>query len=173
MASEISDFSSGCWAISVLLQISAIIQFLPQDLAAFHQQHPRLRILLEEALSENIVEQVDAGRVDIAIFADNAAAPGIRTFPYRRDQLVLLVPLGHPLATLSSINFSETLGYDYVGLNQRSSLLRCISAAALSTRKILRVNIQITSFDALCRMIQAGLGIGILLSGVISHTLHG
>ncbi|WP_034455348.1 LysR family transcriptional regulator [Buttiauxella noackiae] len=174
MASEISDYSTGVLGhIRVAANVSAVIQFLPQDLAGFHRRHPRLRILLEEALSENIVEQVDSGRVDIGIFADNVAASGIRTFTYRQDRLVLLVPSGHPLASLTSISFTETLGYDYVGLNQGSSLLRRISDEAISAGKILKVNMQVTSFDALCRMIQAELGIGILPSGAISHTLHG
>ncbi|RPH30172.1 LysR family transcriptional regulator [Buttiauxella warmboldiae] len=174
MASEVSDYSTGVLGhIRVAANVSAVIQFLPQDLANFHRQYPRLRILLEEALSENIVEQVDSGSVDIGIFADNVAASGIRTFPYRQDRLVLLVPARHPLATLPSISFAETLGYDYVGLNQGSSLLRRISDAAISAGKILKVTMQVTSFDALCRMIQAELGIGILPSGAISHTLHG
>ncbi|WP_409076608.1 LysR family transcriptional regulator (plasmid) [Pantoea sp. C3] len=174
MASEMIDYSSGVLGhIRVAANVSAVIQFLPNDLARFHQQHPRLRILLEEALSEDIVDQVDSGRIDIGIFADNVAASGIRTFPYRYDRLVLLVPSGHPLAHLTSVSFCETLGYDYVGLNQGSSLLRRISDAAISSGKILRVNIQVTSFDALCRMIQEGHGIGILPSGAISQTLHG
>ncbi|MCX9044460.1 MULTISPECIES: LysR family transcriptional regulator [Enterobacteriaceae] len=174
MASEISDYSAGILGhIRVAANVSAVIQFLPQDLAGFQRENPRLRILLEEALSENIVEQVDSGRVDIGIFADNVAASGIRTFTYRQDRLVLLVPSGHPLASFPSISFTETLGYNYVGLNQGSSLLRRISDEAISAGKILKVNMQVTSFDALCRMIQAELGIGILPSGAISHTLHG
>ena len=51
-------------------------------------------------------------------------------------------------------------------------MLRRITDAAVSAGKILKVRIQVSSFDGICRMIEAGLGIGILpLSSVRAELL--
>jgi DNA-binding transcriptional LysR family regulator len=82
------------------------------------------------------------------------------------------VPVSHELANERSVSFADTLGFDYVALNQGSSLLRRITDAAVSAGKILKVRIQVSSFDGICRMIEAGLGIGILpLSSVRAELL--
>jgi DNA-binding transcriptional LysR family regulator len=152
--------------------LHTLVQFLPDDLASFLRANPNVRIGLEEALSEPIIQAVENGRADIGIFADNVPAEGLYKLPYRDDRLVLLVPVGHELANERSVSFADTLGFDYVALNQGSSLLRRITDAAVSAGKILKVRIQVSSFDGICRMIEAGLGIGILpLSSVRAELL--
>lgn len=174
MASELKDYARGAIGqVRIAANVSAVIQFLPEDLACFFLHNPGIRIYLEETLSEAVVNSVESGRVDIGIFADNVDATALRTYPWRKDRLVLLTPVSHPLAQHDDIWFEETLSWDYVALNQGSSLLRRITDAALSAGHLLKVNIQVTSFDAVCRMIQAGLGIGILPVGAITPALLG
>ncbi|MRT24969.1 LysR family transcriptional regulator [Enterobacteriaceae bacterium RIT697] len=174
MASELNDYARGAIGhVRIAANVSAVIQFLPEDLARFFHQNRGIRIHLEEALSETVIESVDSGRVDIGIFADNVDATTLKTYPWRQDRLVLLLPVNHPLAVHKELAFAETLSWDYVALNQGSSLLRRITDAAVSAGHILKVSIQVTSFDAVCRMIQAGLGIGILPIGAITPALLG
>ncbi|NVZ71865.1 LysR family transcriptional regulator [Pseudomonas costantinii] len=173
MASDAGDYAVGVRGhIRLFANTSAVVQFLPGDLAAFLRQNPNVRIGLEEALSEPIIQAVESGRADIGIFADNVPAEGLYTLPYREDQLVLLVPVGHELTQERNVSFADTLDFDYVALNQGSSLLRRISDAAVGAGKVLKVRIQVSSFDGICRMIEAGLGIGILpLSSVRDELL--
>lgn len=174
MASELNDYARGAIGhVRVAANVSAVIQFLPEDLACFFHTHPGIKIYLEEALSEAIIESVESGRVDIGIFADNVDATALKTFPWRQDKLVLLVPINHPLACEEALWFEDTLAWDYVALNQGSSLLRRITDTAVNAGRLLKVSIQVTSFDAVCRMIQAGLGIGILPLKAITPALLG
>ncbi|MBY4841190.1 LysR family transcriptional regulator [Pantoea sp. DY-5] len=174
MASELNDYARGAVGhVRIAANVSAVIQFLPEDLATFFALNPGIRIYLEEALSDAVIDSVESGRVDIGIFADNVDATVLKTFPWRQDRLVLLVPAAHPLAAHEAIWFEETLAWDYVALNQGSSLLRRITDTAVSAGRVLKVNIQVTSFDAVCRMIQAGLGIGILPLKAITPALLG
>ncbi|WP_248795516.1 LysR family transcriptional regulator [Pseudomonas sp. MWU13-2105] len=174
MASDASDYAVGVRGhVRLCANTSAVVQFLPDDLAPFLRDNPHVRIGLEEALSDPIIQAVESGRADIGIFADNVPAEGLYTLPYRDDRLVLLVPVGHELADERCVSFSDTLGYDYVALNQGSSLLRRITDAAVSAGKVLRVRIQVSSFDGICRMIEAGLGIGILPVQAVRSELLG
>jgi DNA-binding transcriptional LysR family regulator len=168
MAHAMGDFASGVRGhVRIWANTSSITQFLPWDLAAFVREQPLIRISLEERVSELVISAVAGGEADLGIFADNVPAPGLEKYLYRRDRLVLLVPSDHPLASMAEISFSETLDYDFVGLNQESSLLQLLSDAAASLDKALRLRIQVSSFDAICRMIEAGLGVGVLPDGAL------
>ena len=168
MAGDMSDFAIGVRGhVRVWANTSAIIQFLPRDLAAFIQAQPLIRISLEEKLSTDVVAALADGEADLGIFADNVPSQDVEKFLYRRDRLVVLVPPHHPLAARTEVSFAETLGYDFVGLNQGSSLLRRLTDASVTLDKVLRLRIQVASFDGICRMIEAGLGIGILPQGAV------
>lgn len=168
MADDMSDFAIGVRGhVRVWANTSSIIQFLPRDLAKFIREQPMIRISLEERLSAAIVAALVSGEADLGIFADNVPSEQIEKFLYRQDQLVVLVPPNHPLASREEVSFLDTLGYDFVGLNQGSSLLQRLTDASTVLDKVLRLRIQVSSFDGICRMIEAGLGIGILPQGAV------
>ncbi|WP_454753197.1 LysR family transcriptional regulator [Cupriavidus necator] len=174
MAGDMSDFAIGVRGhVKVWANTSAVIQFLPGDIAAFLAAQPMIRISLEERLSQDVVAALVSGETDLGVFADNVPAYDIEKFAYRHDRLVVLVPRGHPLATRSEVSFEETLEHDYVGLNQGSSLLQRLTDAASALDKVVKLRIQVSSFDAICRMIEAGLGIGVLPDGAVRPELLG
>ena len=163
MASEMSDFAVGVRGhVRIWANTSAIVQFLPTDLQRFLAANPSVKVTLEERLSGEVIEALGAGRTDVGIFADNVPAPMVDKRVYRRDRLIVLVPADHALAGVKQIAFADTLEYDYVALNAGSSLLLRMMDAALAAERPLRLRIQMRSFDGICRMIEAGLGIGML-----------
>ena len=174
MADAMGDFAIGVRGhVRIWANTSAITQFLPRDLATFGREQPLIRISLEEKLSEQVISAIASGEADIGIFADNVPSVGLEKFLYRQDHLVLVVPADHPLATLDQVSFAETLDYDFVGLNQGSSLLQRLNDAAGALERTMRLRIQVSSFDAMCRMIEAGLGIGVLPDGAVRTAVTG
>ncbi|AQH01511.1 GntR family transcriptional regulator [Burkholderia sp. KK1] len=172
MANEMSDYAAGVrGTVRMWANTSAIVQFLPRDVRTFLTENPSVKISLEERLSGDIVVAVKNGDADIGIFADNVAAPNIEKVVYRQDKLVLLVPNDHPLAVHESVAFVDTLDFEYVGLNEGSSLLARLLAAAFSAERTLKVRIQVSSFDGICRMIEQGLGIGVLPEAAVRNEI--
>ncbi|MEQ5838564.1 LysR family transcriptional regulator [Paraburkholderia acidicola] len=172
MAHEMSDYAVGVRGhVSLWANTSSIVQFLPVDLARFLDANQAIKISLEERSSNEIVEALKSGKADLGVFADNVPAHGIERRPYRQDELVLLVPRAHRLANEETIGFAQTLDEDYVGLHAGSSLLARMTDAAFDAGRPLKVRIQMSSFDGICRMIEAGLGIGILPSAAIRPEL--
>ncbi|MGH8782553.1 LysR family transcriptional regulator [Paraburkholderia sp.] len=172
MASEMTDFAVGVRGhVRIWANTSAIVQFLPVDLQRFVATHPGIRLTLAERLSGEIVDALGEGRTDLGIFADNVPAPLIDKRVYRRDQLVLLVPPDHPLADAHAVAFTDTLDYDYVGLTAGSSLLIRMLDAAMAAERTLRLRVQVSSFDGICRMIEAGLGIGVLPEAAVRREI--
>jgi DNA-binding transcriptional LysR family regulator len=164
MQAELSEYADGVRGhVRIHANISAIVQFLPEDLGAFSREHPQVKIDLEEHLSTEVIRAVQEGAADLGIC--NAAAAGgqdLQTLPYRQDELVLIVPRGHALARRKSVAFEETLDFDHVGLHSNSSIYLAMREAAAAAGRTIRLRIHVTGLDAMCRMIHNGLGVGVM-----------
>jgi len=162
-SSELGDYASGVLGhVRLWANMSALTEFLPDALASFLRQHPDIRVEVEEQLSGDIVRALVDGLADIGIFAENTPAHGLETAPFQTDELVVLCARRHPLARLRRVAFSTCLAHDFVGLNRSSSLLELTSRAAQQLGIPMRLRVQVRSFDAMCHMIEAGLGIGVV-----------
>ena len=166
MQGELSEYADGVRGhVRMHANISAIVQFLPEDLGAFCRAHSQVKIDLQEHLSSAVLHAVQEGAADLGIChasASDHSASALPSRPYRHDHLVLVVPLGHALSARTAIVFEEVLDWDIVGLHAGSSISLAMRAAAANAGRTLRQRIQVTGLDAMCRMIDNGLGVGLL-----------
>jgi len=165
MQGELSEYADGVRGhVRMHANISAIFQFLPEDLGAFAQEHSQIKIDLQEHLSSDVLHAVQEGAADLGIcnVAMASGALQLQSRPYRSDHLVLVTPAGHALSARSAIAFEELLDWDIVGLHANSSISLAMRAAAAAAGRPLRQRIQVTGLDAMCRMIDSGLGVGLL-----------
>lgn len=176
LAADLSDHASGIVGIVRLVaNTSAVTQFLPGDLAGFIATHPGIRIDMDELNSREVVLAVVDGRADIGIFAERTPNFGLETVPYRRDRLVLVVPLSHPLAQTAGsapIEFAAATEFDFVSLTEETSLAQRLAQATTNLGRRLRVRIHVRSFDAMCQMVAAGLGIAVLPDAAVQPHLR-
>ena len=163
IAVELRQWSSGTRGqVRVVANISAIAQFLPRELAAFLADFPGVQIRLQERISSAIVKAVADNEADVGVGVIAPGTPGIEVFRYLRDELAVVVPSGHPLAGRPSVAFADTLASDYVGLHSGSTINMLMERAALDAGRPLRLRIEVTSFGAVARMVEAGLGVGLM-----------
>ena len=163
MGLELGEHSHGVRGyVRMLANLSAIIQFLPEDLRDFSERHPEVKTDLEERPSNGVVQGVLDGVADLGICSSDTDTKGLPSVTYRHDKLVVLMPTDHPLAARKNLAFADTLDSDYVGLHAASSINMRTHAAAREAGKMLRLRIHVPGFDAMCRMVQANMGIGIL-----------
>ncbi|MGA6975304.1 MAG: LysR substrate-binding domain-containing protein, partial [Pseudolabrys sp.] len=95
---------------------------------------------------------------------------GLNTFPFRSDRFVLVVAKNHPLASRSRIGFSEVLDYDMVGLDRASAIQRFLADKANRIGRPLRLRVQLRSFDAICRLVECNVGVGIVPETTVQRT---
>lgn len=149
--------------VRIVANISAITQFLPVQLKTFLDQHPFIQIQLEERISSEIIETVAQNQADIGIFTEVLGnTENLTIHPYQCDRLALITANQHPLSQAKSLNFVDTLQYDYVGLHTGSAINNKLLQAAAAAEKTFRMRIQVTSYEALMRMVEQDLGIGIM-----------
>jgi DNA-binding transcriptional LysR family regulator len=70
--------------------------------------------------------------------------------------------LNHPLAGEDVVSFEETLEFDHVGLHEASAIHAFVKQAANALNKPLKIRIQASNFEAVCRMVEANAGVGVL-----------
>jgi DNA-binding transcriptional LysR family regulator len=163
MQGELSEYAEGVRGhVRVHANISAIVQFLPEDLGAFRRDHEEIKIDLEEHLSAEVLRAVREGAADLGICHLADGSSELQSLPYRGDRLMLIVPAGHPLAVRSEIAFADSLDHDHVGLHTNSSIYVATRQAALEAGRTIKLRIHVTGLDAMCRMIENGLGIGVM-----------
>ena len=169
LQAELSEYGEGVRGhVRIHSNTSAIIAFLPQDLSAIVRSYPQIKIDLQERTSSEAIAAVRDGVADMGVFASHVAADELEVKPYRRDQLVLVTPQEHPLARHSQLFLHQATEHDFVGLQQDTSLQSLLHEQASQAGRTLRMRIQVRSFDAICRMIHYGMGVGVLPR----HTLY-
>ncbi|MBP2315868.1 LysR substrate-binding domain-containing protein [Azospirillum soli] len=163
MRGELGEYARGLKGhVRLLSNTSALTQFLPEALAGFLGAHPNIDVDLEEKPSHEIVRAVAEGLADIGIVTDSADLAGLETFPFRVDRLVLVVPRGHELATHRQIAFREVVGYEFVGLSAGSALQEHLNQHAIRAGHPLKLRVRVRGFEALCRMVEHGVGLGVV-----------
>jgi molybdate transport repressor ModE-like protein len=148
--------------VRILSNTNALTEFLPEALTSFLAQYPDVSVDLEERLSDEIVGLIAEGVADIGIIAGTVDSGGLQTYPFRSDRFVLVVSHDHPLAKRQKVAFSEALDYDIVGLDRSSALQRFLESKAARTGKPLRLRVQLRSFDAVCRLVECNVGVGVV-----------
>jgi DNA-binding transcriptional LysR family regulator len=163
MQGELSEYAHGVRGhVRIHASISAIVQFLPEDLGSFTRAHDQVKIDLEEHLSAEVVRAVREGAADLGLCNGATGLGELQSLPYRRDRLVLIVPRGHALAEREAIAFADSLDFDQVGLHSTSSIYLAMRQAAEEAGRTIKLRIHVTSLDAMCRMIDNGLGVGVM-----------
>lgn len=160
---DMQPFSRGVRGrVRLFANTTAISELLPAVLGRFLATHDTITIDLQERLSTEIVRAVHEGIADIGVVSANVRADGLETLPYKKDRLVLAIPLEHPLAEVPYIHFTDALDYDFVGLDPHSAIHTFLQHEVSELGRGMRLRIQVGSFDAMCRMIEASVGIGVL-----------
>jgi DNA-binding transcriptional LysR family regulator len=148
--------------VRVLSNTNALTEFLPEALSSFLTSHPNVSVDLEERLSDEIVGLIAEGVGDIGVVAGTVDAGQLTTYPFRRDRFVLVVARDHPLARRARIGFAEVLDHDFVGLDRASAIQRFLGSKASSAGRPLRLRVQLRSFDAVCRLVECNVGVGVV-----------
>ena len=162
---DLAGFKGGVRGhVRLLASASAIAESLLDDLSAFMRspEHRGIQASVDERTSREIVSQVREGVAALGVCWDNADFSGLQHQAYRTDQLVLAVPLGHPLAGQSAIAFEDTLGLDHVGMQSGTAVYAMLHRAAQKTGKALNNRVVVSSLDSAIRVVSAGLAVSII-----------
>ena len=163
MRGELGQYARGLKGhVRVLSNTAALTEFLPEPLARYLAKNPNVDIDLEERPSYEIVGAVAEGLAEIGIVADIVDLGGLELFPFRTDRLVAVVPRGHKLGRRRHVAFREILDNAFVGLDPGSALQDHLGRQAARLGRVLKLRARVRGFEAICRMVAEGVGLGIV-----------
>jgi DNA-binding transcriptional LysR family regulator len=164
MHSAMQPFASGVKGrVRLLANSTAASTFLPGALSAFLAAHPDIDIELAECSSREAAVAVAKGAADLAIVAGQVIPEELDVLALYRDELVLIAsPLLGPRRE-GPVRLAELLdNTPFVGLNQHNSIQHFLDNIARQLGKRINLRIQVGSFDAVCRMVEAGAGVAVV-----------
>lgn len=161
--SDFSDYAnSESGHVRIFANTIAVTDFMPEVLAEFLGSRPAITIDLQERLTEDIFRGVLDGAADFGVTSGEIKVHGLEVLPFTMDRLVVVVPRNHALSDEADIYFKDTLKYPYIGLHEGSTLQQFLKAQVKEIGLSLPLRIQVYGFEPVCRMVEAGVGIGVV-----------
>jgi DNA-binding transcriptional LysR family regulator len=139
---------------------------IPAALRAFRERYPHVRITLRAGASEDLIEQVRLGAVEVAFLGlpTTARPRGVEARELARDRLVAVVPPDHPLAGESTVTLRRLSSEVFVDLPARTAG-RLQSDQAFAAAGLTRdVAFEVTTAYLVSRLVEQGLGVAMLPS---------
>lgn len=160
---ELGAFGQGVQgSVRLLASPSVLAEQLPDDVAAFMARHPAVRVSLDERTSPDIVRSLHEGTADLGVLWDLADLSGLQTLPYRADRLCVAMAPDHPLARRASLRYADTLAQPSVCVAPGGTMDQLLRRQAALLGQLPSHRVQVSSMDAACRIIAAGLGLAVL-----------
>jgi len=171
LSSELEQYVTGTEGhIRMQANSTAITEFLTTALPKFLSAYPMVHIDLAERMSIDIPLSIVSGLADIGIMAGAPVHKDLEILPYKEDRLVVVVPLGHRLARAKATSFEKILEFDQISLPSASALSQFLRREAEKKGKSIKIRIEVTNCDAVCRMVEANAGLAVIPeSAAIRH----
>jgi len=168
MAAALSGFAGGLQGhVAALANTTAVTEIMPTVLAAFLAEHPQVSVDLREQGNTEIVRAVREGRADVGVVAGELDLSGLESRHFDTDRLMLVTARTHALARRAKVAFAEVIDQPMVGLYEGSTIQEFLaSVVEASGRPPVRPRAQLKSFDAVCLMAEAGVGVGVVPASV-------
>ena len=102
--------------------------FLPEILQRFSAEHPKAALIVQENTTEGLLRACTQGEIDLAIVALPVRAKYLEVEELFQEELLLVLPTGHPLADRPRIRPADVEPYPFVLLDEA----HCLSENILS-----------------------------------------
>jgi DNA-binding transcriptional LysR family regulator len=135
--------------------------FLPDVLRRFLNRHPLVSVDIQERTSCSVVEAVQNGATDIGIVSSGLHTGDLEVLPYLPDHVVLVTSAHHRFASRQMLEFEEALGEDFVAVPGTRAIDAFMRQDPGCSRRM-RIRVHGGSYEAVCRMIESDIGIGVL-----------
>ena len=148
---------------------SACVSLLPRALAAFVNAYPGVELSVRTLAAEKIAKAVASGQADLG-FVAGAPSSALRDVDrelLHREELVALVRKSDPLSRRKVLRLSALAERALVLVPAASFTGEIIHEACRSAGFAPRVLLTLSSAEALCEVVRAGLALTILPSGYV------
>jgi len=154
---------------------SLALTILPGVLAASRQRYPQVELDIREMSTAAQVAALRAGALDIGLVREPEDDPGLTAEPILSEELIAVLPSGHPLAAGSAVRVSALAGEPFVLLPRAAGpgLHDRIVGVCTAAGFVPRVAQHAVEWLTVAALVEAGAGVSIAPAGVARIRLDG
>ncbi len=136
---------------------------LPKLLAEFHRRYPAVEVSLSEANSDQLVQALAEGRLDLALIGSaGEPRPGLATQVIVDERLVAAVGRSDSWAGRSSVTLEQLQERELISLPKGTGIRTCLDAACADEGLRMRIAFEASNPGILSQLASRGLGVAIL-----------
>lgn len=147
---------------------------LPGLLGGFQKQFPQVQVRLRVANTDAIVALVGDNSIDFGVVEGEVNNQLMLVEHCQWDELLVLMPVGHPLSKGDSVLPTQLLDYPFIfredGSGTRSVIANFLEAVGLDENQLIRP-FELGSTEAIKGAVQAGMGISIVSAATVDKEL--
>ncbi len=170
---EITGEISGALTIGASTTIAEYM--LPTLLGDFKSRYPDVAIHLKVSNSEGIVSMVENNTIDLGVVESPVGNKNLVVETCKQDQLVVIVPPGHSLASLDRVTFARVLEFPFICREEGSGTREVINdyldqLPACSTS--INIAMELGSPEAVKGAVEAGMGVSVVSKATVQKELR-
>lgn len=149
--------------VATLPSLAAIL--LPGVVSAFRGEHPQVELSIEDALSDEVLERVRGGVVDLAVtVVSQAPGPldGLAVTPVAADRFCCVVPPGHRFAGRGVLRWAELAGEAFIAFDRTTSIRQHVDASLAAAGVAPRQVVAARNIAAVAGLVAADLGVSVV-----------
>ncbi|KLJ01049.1 LysR family transcriptional regulator [Luteimonas sp. FCS-9] len=142
---------------------AALIGALPERLRRFGERHPQVSLSIVEDDTHRVVRACLEGDADLGVGVSGPIPPGLERWSFVPDAVHVVTLRDHPLAAADGpLTFAQVLDYPVIGYRAGGALDGLVRAHGRRRDPGFHPRLTVGSFDAICRMIESGLGVALM-----------
>jgi DNA-binding transcriptional LysR family regulator len=166
-ASQFNDALAGLTGrqrVNIRLMANTVANstLLPPALGPFLNDYPEVDLQIEERASQEILQGLHNGDIDIGVLDGNLPLQDILSLPFKHDRLVLFVPSDHILAARGHCLFRDALNFPFVGMPAERAMQTFVEEMGTLLGKPLTVRVRAPGFFSIAQLVAERVGIAVL-----------
>lgn len=147
----------------IFANTTPITESLPAALAVFMKDRPHVTVDIQERNTRDVIRGVVDSAADVGVLSVSGPfePSELQHRLFSTDRLVLAVPAGHAISRCGTVSFEESIALPHVGFRDSTLQHLLVERASLLNRK-LGMRVLMSSYETMCMMIAAGVGVGVL-----------
>ncbi|MCB1488388.1 MAG: LysR family transcriptional regulator [Bauldia sp.] len=142
-------------------------QFAMPMISRFMAAHPGVKVEARSMASIDLIDLLRRGLIDAALITARSPPDGLSCERLRTDPIVLMVPVGHPIAGAGVVTWAELARYPIIRREATSGTRMIFDEAARAAGVSLRPLIDLGSWESMRAAVLAGMGVGIAVRGEV------
>lgn len=143
---------------------------IPHLLAPLRKQYPKLKLLLREGQTKELLKLLEDGELDMILIASNTGEDALQSIPLFFEPFVFTAPKGHPLCKEKKLEIKNLLAHEMVLLQDGHCLKDQVLDICSRNRQKPLSDFQATGLETLRHLVAAGIGYTLFPYLAINHS---